>query len=319
MNAPPMVQERKHIICGMWGTTNLILSLVCVETGEIVATRRGRGVSKLSRKGIPNELFGHIADWIDCTNAKQVFLGGMVGSTLGWWVVPYMECPAPLVDIAAKAQSRALNGVEVYITPGLRAQNFLGEADVIRGEEIELLAWLHNRPAGSACRSLVCIPGTHTKWVEIADDVVTRFQTSVVGELFDLITHNGVLAQRGQDDAPHCEAAFLGGVEDAAKEPGNLLHLLMSVRTRSLVLNQTAAEASDRLSGLLIGADISTALRLADFEPEQGVLPIIGAPNLTDRYARAMRVFGLTPLAQNALNIGVTGFLQIAKTVEHSR
>lgn len=309
----------ENMICGMWGTSNLVLSLVDVKTGEILATRRGRGVSKLSRADIPCELFRHIADWIEQSAAQRVLLGGMVGSTLGWWEVPYIECPAPLVDIAAKAQSRTFKGVEIYISPGLRSRNFLDEPDVMRGEEIELLAWLHNRPVGSACRSLVCIPGTHTKWVEIADDVVTRFQTSVVGELFDLITHNGVLAQRGQDDAPHCEAAFLGGVEDAAKEPGNLLHLLMSVRTRSLLVNQTAAEASDRLSGLLIGADISTALRLADFEPEQGVLPVIGAPNLTDRYARAMRVFGLTPLAQNAVNIGVTGFLQMAKAVEHSR
>ena len=315
MSAESVMQTPENMICGMWGTSNLVLSLIGVKTGEILATRRGRGVSKLSRADIPRELFSHIADWIEHSDTQRVLLSGMVGSTLGWWEVPYIECPAPLVDIAARAQSRTFNGVDIYISPGLSSRNFLDEPDVIRGEEIELLAWLHSRPAGGARRSLVCIPGTHTKWVEIVDDTVTRFQTSVVGELFDLITNNGVLAKRRQDGALSAEGAFLGGVEEAARDPGNLLHLLMSVRTRSLLADQTDSQGFDRLSGLLIGADISAALKLVNFEPEQGVLPVIGAPNLTDRYAKALRIFGLTPRPLNALHSGVAGFLEMAKAM----
>ncbi len=302
------------IVCGMWGTSSLTLSLVDARTGEILETRAGRGVSKLERDEIEIELFDICGHWLSNHEVSEIFLAGMVGSTIGWWEVPYLECPATLWEISAHSSSKLVNGIRVWISPGLKCGNFLGELDVIRGEEIELLAWLRARPLTRRTRSLVCIPGTHTKWVEIVGNEVTRFQTSIVGEVFDLLTANGVLVTKIRNANISSEEAFLCGVEDAAKHPQSLLQLLMSVRARSLLAGQSPEEASDRLSGLLIGADVSNALALAEFREEMDILPVIGAKNLAERYAIALRHLELTPLSLSALNIGVAGLLELARS-----
>ena len=302
----------EHIICGMWGTSSLQLSLVDGGSSEILETRSGRGVSKLGDVSLEEELFSICEDWIGNFDIRGVVLGGMAGSSLGWWDVPYLQCPAALAAVAAHTSTKTIRNLNVHIAPGMKCENFLDEPDVIRGEEVELLAWLKMRPVKSQQRSLVCIPGTHTKWVEVIGDAVTKFQTSVVGEIFDVLTSNGVLASR-QDDQTLCSQAFLDGVDSAVKHPTALLQLLMSVRSRSLLSVQSDAEAADRLSGLLIGADVATALKLTGYEHGKDILPVIGTRNLAERYALAIRHIGVTPLPLNALNVGVLGLFELSK------
>lgn len=315
MTSSHQLTSETPIICGMWGTSNLTLSLVSAKTGDILETRNGRGISKLSRGAIEEELFNTCGNWFSDLGVTEVYLGGMVGSTLGWWDVPYIECPTALSDILAQTTSKTVRGVRIAISPGLKCRNFLNEFDVIRGEEIELLAWLRTRPIKSGRRSLVCIPGTHTKWVEIVGDKVTRFQTSIAGELFDVVTANGVLATKVAQSEISSEAAFLGGVDASVRHPKSLMQLLMSVRARSLLAGQTPEEAADRLSGLLIGSDVANALALIGFQEGRDILPVIGTKNLADRYAIALRHVGITPLPLNAVNICVLGLYELAKSL----
>lgn len=303
------------IICGMWGTSSLTLSLVSPKTGEIIETRTGRGVSKLSRDAIEKELFDICGNWFSDVGVSEVYLGGMVGSTLGWWDVPYIECPTELSDLPAETISKTFRGVRIAISPGLKCRNFLDEYDVIRGEEIELLAWLQTRPVQNEPRSLVCIPGTHTKWVEVVGDEVIRFQTSIAGELYDCLTANGVLATKVSHGEISSLEAFLGGVDASVRHPNSLMQLLMSVRARSLLAGQTPEEAADRLSGLLIGADVANALALTGFQEGRDILPVIGTKNLAERYAVASRHIGVTPLPLNAVNIGVLGLYELSKSL----
>jgi len=315
MNSVQALNREAPIICGMWGTSSLTLSLVNAKTSEIIETRTGRGVSKLSRDSIEEELFDVCGTWFSELGVSEVYLGGMVGSTLGWWEVPYVECPTVLADIPAWTVSKIIRGVRVAISPGLQCRNFFDEFDVIRGEEIELLAWLQMRPIKSRERSLVCIPGTHTKWVEIVGDKVTRFQTSIAGELFDCLTANGVLAARVSHSGISSREAFLGGVDASVRHPKSLLQLLMSVRARSLLAGQTREEAADRLSGLLIGSDAANALSLIGFQEGRDILPVIGTENLAERYAIALRHIGVTPLPLNAVDIGVHGLCELANSL----
>lgn len=301
-----------YLVCGMWGTTSLQLSLVNSTSGDIVETRTGRGISRLKETTVEAELFRLCEGWFEQYGVSDVVLGGMVGSSLGWWEVPYIECPAALSEIAANVSSRSINGVRVHISPGLRCQNFLCEPDVMRGEEVELMAWLKTRLSGSNERSLICIPGTHTKWIEVSEDRVIRFQTSVVGEVFDVLTANGVLVEDQLISSLNSKTAFLAGVDAILQAPGALLQLLMSVRARTLLAGQTPADASERLSGLLIGADVVHALELAGFQQGKDILPVIGNENLANRYAVALRHIGVTPLSLNALNIGAAGLHELA-------
>jgi 2-dehydro-3-deoxygalactonokinase len=42
--------------------------------------------------------------------------------------------------------------------------------------------------------NLVCMPGTHSKWVRTDDAGVREFHTAMTGELFDVITQHTLFA-----------------------------------------------------------------------------------------------------------------------------
>ena len=46
-------------------------------------------------------------------------------------------------------------------------------------------------------RHLLCLPGTHTKWVVLVEGSVTEFLTAPTGELFALICDHSVLVGDG--------------------------------------------------------------------------------------------------------------------------
>ena len=308
--------DQSLIICGMWGTSNLTVSLVDGKCGTVLESRTGRGVSRLANDQVQSEFFNVCNGWLGSGEGQvsHAFLGGMVGSTIGWWDVPYVDCPIEFSQLSKVASSKLVDGISVNIAPGLKCTNFLGEQDVLRGEEIELLAWSMGQVQDNGVRSLVCIPGTHTKWVEVVGGKITRFQTSVVGELFDVLTSNGVLASKNTEtDEISSTDAFIGGVKAAVKNPDALVHLLMSVRSRSVLGRQTSAEASDRLSGLLIGADICKAFDLAGFAHDECIIPVIGSPNLVARYQIALEQIGASVAAFDSLPMGAVGLFQLSK------
>ena len=65
----------------------------------------------------------------------------------------------------------------------------------MRGEETQLLGALAQVPALAEGRQLVCLPGTHTKWVSLHDGVVLEFLTVPTGELFGLLCDHSVLVR----------------------------------------------------------------------------------------------------------------------------
>src|SRR6185436_6198995 len=71
--------------------------------------------------------------------------------------------------------------------------NPLGAPDVMRGEETQLVGALEIEPALAAGRHLVCMPGTHTKWVSMRDGIVQEFLTVPTGEVFALLCNHSVL------------------------------------------------------------------------------------------------------------------------------
>ncbi len=44
---------------------------------------------------------------------------------------------------------------------------------------------------------VVCMPGTHSKWVRVVSGQVTGFSTFMTGELFDVITKHSILSHAG--------------------------------------------------------------------------------------------------------------------------
>ena len=224
---------------------------------------------------------------------RSVFLSGMVGSALGWQVVPYVD---GAVDLPALAQH--LSGVPeqplpVSIVPGYCVRNAAGQPDVMRGEETQLL--------GAHClghrNGWFVLPGTHSKWVELRDGRVAQLRTYMTGELFELLRSHGTLAAAGGAAAPAWDAtAFAQGVH-AAQAGGALSQQLFGCRARVVSGDMGASSSQSYLSGLLIGAELQDVLQTgeggqtgashaADFK-------LIGSPALAQHYQSAAALLGL--------------------------
>ena len=198
--------SRAAFIAGDWGTSRLRLYL-CDAAGQVLARTQGAGAAVPDCAG---RFAAAVADWDRAHGRLPAVLGGMVGSTIGWKEVPYLECPARPQAIAGAALRFAADGRAIAIAPGLKCTNPVGAPDVMRGEEVQILGALRLHPELARGGHLLCMPGTHVKWVQLRDGAVGRFQTALSGELFELLAGHSVLARGGGSADPQSPAFALG-------------------------------------------------------------------------------------------------------------
>jgi 2-dehydro-3-deoxygalactonokinase len=274
--------SKAAFIAGDWGTSRLRLYL-CDATGQVLARGEGEGASVPDCAG---RFAAAVAGWDRAHGVLPAVLAGMVGSTIGWREVPYLKCPAQASGLAAAACRFEADGRAIAILPGLSARGKTGAADVMRGEETQILGALHLHPQLTKGRHLICLPGTHTKWVTVTDGAVSHFQTALTGELFEILRRHSVLA-RDSGEVDGTSLAFGLGL-DFARQKADLLHLLFSVRSRVVTGEMAKADAASYLSGLVLGKDVATAKDL--FEPEAPV-QLICTPLLAALYGKALAAY----------------------------
>jgi 2-dehydro-3-deoxygalactonokinase len=258
-----------------WGTTACRAYLIA-DGGRIVEERTGAGILGIENKSFRVALLALVTQWPDV----PILLSGMIGSRQGWVEAPYLACPAGASELA-----NALMCVEdrVSLVPGLTASH--GDMpDVMRGEETQVIGALAE---GSR---LFVLPGTHSKWVEIADGRITSFRTFMTGEVYGALKGHTILGRLMQEQSARDADAFARGVaEGAAQESGGaLLHRLFATRTYGLFDRVPATGLADYLSGLLIGAEIAEATRAIAGAP----VTILGSAALAERYVAAFARLG---------------------------
>jgi len=273
-----------YYIAGDWGSTCLRLYLVEMSSGDVIAERKGDGVNEIASEQIPEQFRALTADWVGTYKTQHALLCGMVGSNAGWVDAGYCSCPHFQSHLAQQIKTLALDDMAVHIIPGLTCHNILGRQDFMRGEETQLAGALQIASELQQGEQLVCLPGTHCKWVQISKGQIASFITSLGGELFGALSDDSVLVKNSSsvEDKP----SFIEGVLHTARYADvDLLYLLFETRSRQL---QQPALVSARsfLSGLIIGRDLSTAVKLFKLAPQQ-VLTFIGEPTLTSRYQLA--------------------------------
>jgi 2-dehydro-3-deoxygalactonokinase len=293
-------------IAGDWGTSRLRLSL-CESTGTMLAAVDGPGIARLAET--PAATFARlVAPWDAAHGALPAFLCGMVGSSLGWQTVPYLPCPARCDALAASALRIMDAGRPVLLLPGLSCRNRQDAPDRMRGEETQIAGAQHLEPRLAEGRHLLCLPGTHSKWVLLADGRVQQFQTALTGELYDLLCRHSVLLG-GALPTPDA-AGFERGVTAArADHQGGLLPQLFSTRSLQLAGELGKDQAAAYLSGLMIGHEILGMRRLFAAEWESAIT-LIGEPALTGLYAQALKAFGTTAQALDGEDASLAGLAQ---------
>lgn len=218
--------------------------------------------------------------WLEVGGNISVHACGMVGAKTGWMEVPYQAIPcSPSTPLAQMPV--ASEGLEVFVHGGLMQ---LDPADVMRGEET-LLAGLLAKEPGFA--GLVCLPGTHSKWVEIRDGKVIRFQTFMTGELFSLLSEKSVLSQT-LDCGEWDKGGFLEGLESSWQNPSGWLPGLFSLRAESLLEGLRNKVARSRLSGILLGCELSSVLEARSL----GKVALVSTGELGDSYRLALLTLG---------------------------
>jgi 2-dehydro-3-deoxygalactonokinase len=282
----------RGFIAGDWGTSHLRLTL-CDDTGATLETNTGPGVAALGRK-LAATFLERVAAWDQTYGALPAVFCGMAGSTLGWREVSYLACPIHPEKIVDKALCFDDAGRRILIAPGLSCRNRLMSPDVMRGEETQILGAMHLHDELARGLHIVCLPGTHTKWVVLRDGVIEHFLTGVTGEVFDMLSRHSVLVGKS-DETVLSRTAFDRALEQTAHHPdAELIHLLFQVRSRQLAGELKARDAAGFLSGLMIGQDVAGAARLYrnELADAEGVA-IIGSAELSALYAAALARRGL--------------------------
>ena len=260
-----------------WGTSSFRAYRLDAHGAILEARSAGKGIMAVPPG--PRVLEDEIGDWLEDV---PVVMSGMVGARQGWVEVPYVECPAGLDDLSRSAKKVRWGARSAWIVPGVSCRNAV--PDVMRGEEVQVL--------GAGQEGLICLPGTHSKWVQVRGGRIERFSTSMTGEVFAVLKQHSILGRMMEAGAPRPDA-FQEGVHRSGEE-GGLLHHLFGVRSRGLMGELVPAASASYLSGLLIGHE----LRM--FRQES--FSLLGDPALVALYQQAaaqlgMKANALDPLA----------------------
>lgn len=236
-------------IAADWGTSNLRVWGMS-DSGTIVTTAQSeKGMGQLNQDEFEPALKELVDPWVG--GPTVVVACGMVGSRQGWTEASYATVPCSTAPNQFYSPQVEDPNLDVRIIPGIRQMD---PADVMRGEETQIAGFLALNPGWDG---VICLPGTHTKWVHISADEVVSFQTFMTGEMFSLLSKQSVL--KHSVGGGLADEGFQRGLEEAMARPERLAARLFSLRAESLLANQDQAKSTGRLSGLLIGAELAGA------------------------------------------------------------
>lgn len=263
-----------------WGTSNLRAWAMRGREMRAEAVS-DRGMGGLAPDQFEDALLALIGDW---PGRADVIACGMVGARQGWIEAPYAMTPCPARPGALVEAPTRSPGLRVRIVPGVAQDR---PADVMRGEETQIAGFLHLNPGWDGT---LCLPGTHTKWVQLSAGEIVSFRTFMTGEMFAALGAHTVLRHsltgEGTDDE-----SFAQAVAEGMAAPAQLAQRLFAIRAEGLLHGLAPAQARGRLSGLLLGAELQAARGWwlgAD-------IAIVGNDALARRYRAALAAQGAAP------------------------
>jgi 2-dehydro-3-deoxygalactonokinase len=290
-----------------WGTSNLRVWGMASDGRVVTEASSDKGMARLDRAGFEPALLALVDGWLPHDRQTPVIACGMVGARQGWVEVPYRQAPCKPVRFDVMGSPATGDPrLRVIILAGIKQ---LEPADVMRGEETQIAGILLNEPQ---FEGVLCLPGTHTKWVRISAGEIVHFTTFMTGELFNLLSRHSVL-RHSLDGAGWNALEFANCIRSMHAAPANLSARLFSIRAEALVSALDAATANARLSGLLIGAELAAAKS----HWLEANVTIVGNGVQSERYAQALRTLGRSPRLLDAADVTLAGlksaYLQIAK------
>ena len=295
--------EDLSLIAVDWGSSQFRAYLLDGNGAIVEKTENNQGIFTRGQSSFKDVLYSSCDGWIDCSPALPMLICGMIGSRDGWVETGYLKCPVTVDDLGShlvEVPGRLQN--PVFIVPGVssRSSSF---TDVMRGEETQVFG-LH---PDSGFDGIICLPGTHSKWVSVNGDRINRFATFLTGELYASIKTSRSIQPVIQHEDFN-EDAFTEGIR-TSRTPGGLSHHVFSIRSRLAAGESSCGIHASYLSGLLIGAEISAGLSLY---PDTGSITLVGNAQLLRRYGLAFSLFDIAARPLPSDLASVSGLWKLA-------
>ena len=258
-----------------WGTSSFRAYRFGIAGDVQEQVESPRGITTVEDGNFARVLQEQIGAWLGAGETR-VLMAGMVGSQQGWREAPYVPCPATLGRLRDAVVSVPFASADVRIVPGLSHRDPFGVPEIMRGEETQLVGIR----ADLAEAGLVCMPGSHSKWVHVTRGAVSGFSTYLAGEAYAALRGATILGRTMREGEPDIGAFGRGLVRSG--EPGHLLHHLFGVRSLA-VMGELGPEAGAYyLSGLLIGTEVRAAM------PPGARVHLVGNASLCALYQAAI-------------------------------
>ena len=287
-----------------WGTSSLRAYLLGDGGALLEQSVKPWGIMRTSKRSFAKVFAAMVGEWRRRWPNLPALAAGMIGSAQGWCEAPYVPCPAGLQSLAAGLASVTEGGrIQLHIVPGVVEEGAM--PDVMRGEETQIIGAME-LDSRLRRRARLVLPGTHSKWVELRRERIQSFSTYMTGELFAVLRDHSILGRAVPVSATPVAswAAFERGLM-AVLERGTSggFSRLFSARTLVLRGRLRPEESLDYLSGLLIGEELRCATHRCS---KRVPLAIVGEDSLSERYRRALALFGFgdARIIANASAIG---------------
>lgn len=266
-----------------WGTSSFRAFLIGAGGEVIDGVSSPEGIMQVSGQSFEAVLDRLIGPWVE--RAKlPILASGMITSRNGWVETPYAEMPLGACRLAgALVPLEVANGALIHFVTGASIEH-KGGPDVMRGEETQIIG----ASALGLKDGMFVMPGTHSKWVEVAEEQIVDFSTYMTGEIFAALKGHTILGTLMEADDFN-EEAFEMGVKVGLDGRTNLLNNLFHVRTLPLMGKIPKVATADYMSGLLIGTEVAAATQDAD---GIGKITIVGRSDLSDLYEKALSMAG---------------------------
>ena len=255
-----------------WGTSTFRAYLV--QNNEVSDTIETKDGMKFVKSHLFEQTLLTLIDrWLDNDKITEILASGMVGSKQGWEEAPYQKTPCNLKSLNYITPSLKDNRISLKIFSGVCQIN---QPDVMRGEETQIAGFLNENPNFNGS---ICLPGTHSKWVEIKNNNIVKFKTFMTGELFEIISKNSVLIHSVKAEKID-KMELLKSVDKILQKPELFSNALFQLRADDLINSKGPAIYKSRLSGYLLAIELLGSM---EFWKNNDII-LIGNQDLIEMY-----------------------------------
>lgn len=294
--------EDISLIVADWGTSNLRIWGMDHQGNIVHTANSDKGMSSLEPSEFEPYLISQIKNWLPREeNARcHVVICGMAGAKSGWKEAPYLKVPCPPIDKEKTIQVETKDKrISVSILPGIMQKS---PPDVMRGEETQIAGYLSKKPDFDG---IICLPGTHTKWVHISVGEIVSFRTFMTGEIYQTLSECSILKNSVKSNDFDL-TTFLEAFEDTYSNPALLSSKLFGLRASDLLENISSKFLKSKLSGYLVGSELAGA---KSYWLGQNIV-MIGNDELCILYKKALKNLGLNVTIENTQNVTLSGLKQ---------